>query len=184
MIGNLKSLKGLNFSHNMLTGSIPASLANLTNLEWLDLSSNQLVGEIPQKLTDLASLQLLNLSQNHLVGAIPHGKQFDTFENDSYNGNLGLCGFPLSRGCKNDSPQLSSGVSEGDSVPGKLFDWKFALIGYGGGLLFGISMGYVVLSDARVDWLVEKYIGVRWYKSGKRPKRNAQVNAMIGRRNH
>lgn len=52
-IGNLMSLKGLNFSHNKLIGSIPASLRNLTNLEWLDLSSNELVGQIPLQLTDL-----------------------------------------------------------------------------------------------------------------------------------
>ncbi|PON87242.1 Leucine-rich repeat domain containing protein [Trema orientale] len=188
MIGNFKSLKGLNFSHNELTGSIPTSLANLTNLEWLDLSSNQLSGEIPQKLADLTSLQVLNLSQNHLVGAIPRGKQFNTFENDSYTGNLGLCGYPLSRGCENDSAQQPSGVNftpEGDPVSAKLFDWKFALIGYGGGLVFGISMGYVVLSDARIDRLIGKYAGGRKrHKTGKRTKRNARLNAGIGRRNH
>ncbi|KAK3423639.1 hypothetical protein EUGRSUZ_F00511 [Eucalyptus grandis] len=52
-IGNLKSLKGLNFSHNNLTGYIPLSTGNLTELEWLDLSLNKFIGSIPQELADL-----------------------------------------------------------------------------------------------------------------------------------
>ena len=43
----------------------------------------------------------LNLSENHLVGPIPVGNQFNTFANVSYFGNLGLCGFPLTRICDN-----------------------------------------------------------------------------------
>ena len=69
---------------------MPPSLGNLTNLEWLDLSSNKLVGEIPIQLADLTSLEILNLSKNCFYGQIPQGKQFKTFMNDSYSGNLGL----------------------------------------------------------------------------------------------
>ncbi|XP_074334045.1 receptor-like protein 42 [Apium graveolens] len=58
--------------------------------ESLDLSSNQLEGEIPGQLTGLYSLALLNLSYNKLRGHIPEGFQFNTFEIDSYVGNLGL----------------------------------------------------------------------------------------------
>ncbi|KAK4549588.1 hypothetical protein RGQ29_032750 [Quercus rubra] len=92
-IGELGSLKGLNFSHNNLTGCMPPSLGKLTNLEWLDLSSNKLIGEIPIQLADLTSLEVLNLSENYLFGQIPRGKQFNTFMNDSYKENRGLCGF-------------------------------------------------------------------------------------------
>ena len=101
-IGELWSLKGLNFSHNNLTGHMPPSLGKLTNLEWLDLSSNKLIGEIPIQLSNLTSLEVLNLSENHLFGQIPQGKQFNIFTNDSYNRNLGLCGFPMTKACGND----------------------------------------------------------------------------------
>ncbi|XWS16872.1 hypothetical protein CRYUN_Cryun33cG0018400 [Craigia yunnanensis] len=78
-----------------MKGHIPSSFGNVTALESLDLSSNKLVGEIPMQSTGLKFLEVLNLSQNQLVGPIPHGNQFNTFSNDSYGGNLGLCGFPL-----------------------------------------------------------------------------------------
>ncbi|KAH1205878.1 Receptor like protein 27 [Glycine max] len=78
-IGELHSLRGLNFSHNRLIGRIPQSMGNLRNLESLDLSSNMLTGGIPTELCNLNFLQVLKLSNNHLVGEIPQGKQFSTY---------------------------------------------------------------------------------------------------------
>ncbi|MBA0852678.1 hypothetical protein Goshw_008261, partial [Gossypium schwendimanii] len=52
-------------------------------------------------MTKLTFLEVLNLPNNNLVGPIPHGYQFDTFDNDSYSVNLGLCGLPLSKQCVN-----------------------------------------------------------------------------------
>ncbi|WRX29571.1 Leucine-rich repeat - like 10, partial [Theobroma cacao] len=101
-LGELISLQALNFSNNHLIGPIPTSFGNMVALESLDLSSNKLGGRIPSQLTNLTFLAVLNLSQNALTGPIPRGKQFDTFENDSYSGNLGLCGPPLSKQCGND----------------------------------------------------------------------------------
>ncbi|WMV06785.1 hypothetical protein MTR67_000170 [Solanum verrucosum] len=96
IIGDLIGLRVLNLSHNVLEGHIPASLQNLSMLDSLDLSSNKISGEIPQQLASLTFLAVLNLSHNHLVGCIPKGKQFDTFENSSYQGDDGLWGLPLS----------------------------------------------------------------------------------------
>lgn len=157
VIGDLKSLRGLNFSHNNLAGQIPQVLGNLTILESLDLSSNQLVGEIPQQLTALTYLSVLNLSQNHLVGSIPRGKQFDTFQNNSYMGNRALCGFPLSKSCNaNELPQQQSqppSLDEEDNeelVSG--FTWSAVLIGYGCGMVTGVITGCLIFYTGRPKW--------------------------------
>ncbi|KAI3899692.1 hypothetical protein MKW92_015178 [Papaver armeniacum] len=130
-IANLTSLYMLNFSSNALTGSIPATFGNLKHLESLDLSQNKLTGEIPFQLADLSFLSVLNLSFNKLVGKIPSGGQFQTFQSSSFEGNAGLCGFPLSKDCigNTESPQDSS-ISEEDE-----FDW----------ILFALSfLGFLV----------------------------------------
>ncbi|ONI13618.1 hypothetical protein PRUPE_4G233600 [Prunus persica] len=151
VIGKLKSLKGLNFSHNELTGTIPPSFGGLSNLEWLDLSSNRLVGDIPMQLTSLTYLEKFNVSENRLVGSIPQGKQFDTFENDSYSGNVGLCGIPLAKTC---GPHQSP-PQDGDLEHENGFNWKVLLMGYASGVVIGISVGYLVLSNRTPDWLVK-----------------------------
>ncbi|PHT28649.1 hypothetical protein CQW23_31782 [Capsicum baccatum] len=84
IMGDLIALCVLNLSHNELQGHIPPSLENLPLVESLDLSSNYLVGQIPEQLTSLTFLQFLNLSHNQLQGCIPTGRQFATFENNSY----------------------------------------------------------------------------------------------------
>ena len=60
-LGNLRSLKSLNLSHNKIFGNIPTSLGNLSHLEWLDLSSNYLSGKIPTQLTEIMLLSTLNI---------------------------------------------------------------------------------------------------------------------------
>ena len=166
-IGELQSLKGLNFSHNNLTGRMPPSLRKLTNLEWLDLSSNKLIGEIPIQLVDLTSLAVLNLSKNYLFGQIPQGKQFNTFTNDSYNGNLGLCGFPMTKACGNDEGQQllpSSTTHEDDFKFENGFHWKVVLLGYSCGFIFGLGLGYLVFSSGKPKWLVNIVYGGRHNK--------------------
>ncbi|XP_016718388.2 receptor-like protein 9DC3 [Gossypium hirsutum] len=144
VIGKLSLLKGLNLSHNNLNGGIPTSIGNLTSLEWLDLSSNRLSGTIPNRLTDLAFLTSLNVSENQLHGQIPQGKQFNTFGNDSYEGNKGLCGFPVSKGCNIIEPPPPNVLEKDGSKSNIAFGWKVVLIGYGCGVVFGMAMGYVV----------------------------------------
>jgi len=129
-IGELHELKGLNLSHNRLTGHIPQSIGNLTYLESSDLSSNTLTDVIPAELTNLNFLEVLNLSNNHLVGNIPQGKQFSTFSNDSYEGNLGLCGLLLSKNCgpeQHSPPSPNNNFGSEDKFG---FGWKPMAIGY------------------------------------------------------
>ncbi|XWS10905.1 hypothetical protein CRYUN_Cryun38cG0038400 [Craigia yunnanensis] len=159
-LGELCSLQVLNLSHNSLTGPIPPSFGNLVALESLDLSSNNLGGEIPSQLTNLTFLAVLNLSQNNLVGPIPHGKQFDTFENDSYGGNLGLCGFPLSKKCGNNLQLSSTSFTEDDDSE-IAFIWKLAMMGYGCGLVLGLSIGYIVFATLKPWWLIGITCGSR-----------------------
>ncbi|GLT26003.1 hypothetical protein SLA2020_010950 [Shorea laevis] len=153
-LGELNSLLLLNLSHNSLNGHIPSSLGKLAELESLDLSSNKLQGKIPEQLTKLTFLSILNLSHNELVGHIPEGKQFSTFSNDSYIGNSGLCGFPLTKKCEEPRPPSSQFDEEDDYTA--VFEWKFALAGYGCGLVLGLSLGYIAFTIGKPWWLVKK----------------------------
>ncbi|MFQ6654424.1 hypothetical protein Gotur_025416, partial [Gossypium turneri] len=127
---------------------------NLTSLEWLDLSSNRLSGTIPNRLADLPFLSSLNVSENQLHGQIPQGKQFNTFGNDSYEGNKGLCGFPVSKGCNTIEPAPPNVLEKDGSKSNIAFGWKVVLIGYGCGVVFGMSVGYVVFQTGKPKWLV------------------------------
>ncbi|XP_039044485.1 receptor-like protein 9DC3 [Hibiscus syriacus] len=169
-IGELHSLIVLNLSHNCLTGPIPSSFGDLSELESLDLSSNKLTGRIP--INNLGFLAVLNLSRNNLVGVIPHGKQFDTITNDSYIGNLGLCGLPLSKSCDNDEGSPAK-LDRADDDGG--LNWKFSiLMGYGCGLVLGLSMGYVVFTTGKPWWFISIYERVQ-----QRFAKNATLSANI-----
>nr|KJB62998.1 hypothetical protein B456_009G448200 [Gossypium raimondii] len=154
VFGKLNLLKGLNLSHNNLNGGIPTSIGNLTSLEWLDLSSNSLSGRIPNRLVDLPFLSSFNVSENQLHGQIPQGKQFNTFGNDSYEGNKGLCGFPVSKGCNIIKPAPPNVLEKDGSKSNIAFGWKVGLIGYGCGVVFGMSVGFVVFQTGKPKWLV------------------------------
>ncbi|CBI28427.3 unnamed protein product, partial [Vitis vinifera] len=145
-IGTLKGLHLLNFSYNSLTGRIPTSLRNLTELEALDLSQNNLLGEIPQQLTEMTFLGFFNVSHNNLTGPIPQGKQFDTFQSDSYEGNPGLCGNP-----KQASPQPSTSEQGQDLEPASGFDRKVVLMGYGSGLILLLCFHLLVSMQPPCD---------------------------------
>ncbi|MFQ6621174.1 hypothetical protein Gotur_002343, partial [Gossypium turneri] len=153
VVGELRLLLAPNLSHNSLTGPIPPSFGNLAALESLDLSFNKQSGRIPSQLTNLTFLEVLKFWNNNLVGPIPQGKQFDTFENDSYRGHLGLCGFPLSKECSNDE-RSQQAQDEEDNGNGIAFIWKVAMMGYGCGMVLGISIAYIVITTGRPWWLV------------------------------
>ncbi|XP_023752907.1 receptor-like protein 7 [Lactuca sativa] len=153
IIGTLNSLIALNLSHNNLNGRIPHALGYLSKIESLDLSWNQFIGEIPRSLADITTLAVLNVSQNHLVGRIPQGTQFNTFEGNSFGGNLGLCGFPLPKQCEHpSSPQFEVDEDEDEDEDESGFTWKVVMLGYGCGTLPGLLIGYVMLSTRRPKW--------------------------------
>ncbi|XVE60802.1 hypothetical protein DITRI_Ditri05aG0156300 [Diplodiscus trichospermus] len=68
--GGIGELKSLNFSKNMLDGSLPP-FQKFTGLESLDLSFNRLSGVIDSQLNDLSALKSLNLSFNQFSGSVP-----------------------------------------------------------------------------------------------------------------
>ncbi|KAL3530205.1 hypothetical protein ACH5RR_009527 [Cinchona calisaya] len=181
VMGNLIALKLLNLSHNKLSGHIPLTIGNLSSLETLDLSSNQIDGEIPQQLTSLTSLEVLNLSQNRLVGRIPLSPQFTTFSNDSYQGNLGLCGFPLTKNC-GETDQVPPLQEEDLDNFLSGFTWKSVIVGYGFGIVLGVAIGALMFLTGKPEQLVrfieeEIYQCVRFlcwknqvYRRFRRPK--------------
>ncbi|KAI3844646.1 hypothetical protein MKX03_026748 [Papaver bracteatum] len=140
IIGNFTFLYTLNFSRNALTGPIPTAFGNLTHLESLDLSYNKLSGEIPSELARLSFLSFLNLSSNKLEGKIPSGNQFVNFEPSSFDGNAGLCGYPLSN-CNNTNAELPSNASnsKGGVISRNEFDWVLFLMTFLG-FVVGASM--------------------------------------------
>jgi len=145
LVGNLVSLHILNMSHNSFTGNIPPQLGKMSQLESLDLSWNHLSGEIPQELANLTFLETLDLSNNNLEGRIPQSRQFGTFENSSFEGNIGLCGAPMSRQCAS-SPQpnkLKQKMPQ-DHVDITLF--MFVGLGFGLGFAVAILVIQVPLS--------------------------------------
>ncbi|XP_044481694.1 receptor-like protein 9DC3 [Mangifera indica] len=175
VIGKLRALHLLNLSQNNLTGCIPPSIGNMSALESLDLSSNKLVGKIPWQLTKLNFLGFLNLSKNHLTGPIPRDNHFDTFPNNSYDGNLALCGFPLSNTCGtyDETTQLLSKSDDGKSSYS--FGWKEVLIGYGCGKVLGVTMGYLVFSTGKPQWVIR-------IVEGEQPRKRRTLNNKHGRR--
>ncbi|XP_042012578.1 receptor-like protein 7 isoform X2 [Salvia splendens] len=152
-IGDLTSLNQLNFSHNSLNGIIPKSFGQLKNLESLDLSVNQLAGPIPEELGGLTFLSKLNLSYNKFVGAIPKGRQIQTFSADSFQGNPGLCGFPLDINCINTNVPPPGFDENGEEK--REIEWEYVCA----------AVGYVV-GVGSIVWLLlfcrsfrEKYFG-------------------------
>ncbi len=61
-INQLKKLKVLNASNNLMTG-VPAEIGQLANLQILDLSNNKLTG-LPYELSNLQNLKTFNISGN------------------------------------------------------------------------------------------------------------------------
>lgn len=105
-IMRLLELKGLNLSRNRLHRKVQVEIGQLKVLECLDLSKNKFSGEIPQSMTRLNFLAYLDLSNNNFSGRIPSGTQLQGFNVSAYEGNIGLCGKPLTKICPGDEPDM------------------------------------------------------------------------------
>ncbi|KAI7725329.1 hypothetical protein M8C21_029677, partial [Ambrosia artemisiifolia] len=130
---NLTSLVTLDTGNNFLMGTIPFWIGeSLLNLRILNLQSNKFTSKIPQQLCQLNALQHLNLANNNLTGTIPHC--FSNLSGMIINpGNNDLCGPPVSKSCKGNSPTYKHvGEEEGQDDDEGL--WFY----------FGMGPGFVV----------------------------------------
>ncbi|KAF4401416.1 hypothetical protein G4B88_001610 [Cannabis sativa] len=141
-LGQLQALYFLNLSNNALIGQIPSSIGNMAQLESLDLSSNKLNGSIPVSLANLNFLAFLNLSYNDLTGLIPSGNQIQTFPPESFVGNKGLWGCPLTDDCgkrvapRNTTKKNGSEVENDNEIDWNLISAEIGLIvGFGAVIL-------------------------------------------------
>ncbi|PRQ44329.1 putative leucine-rich repeat-containing, plant-type, leucine-rich repeat domain, L [Rosa chinensis] len=151
-IGELRSLYVLNLSSNAFTGEIPSSFGNMRSIESLDLSQNHLSGQIPPQLANLIFLSYLNVSYNQLTGRIPTSTQFSTFPNNSFKGNKGLWGPPLTSDAVIVSPPLTLNGSSSNLNSGDEIDWNVisAEIGFTCG--FGIAVGSLLFCKRWRKW--------------------------------
>ncbi|XP_004305667.1 PREDICTED: receptor-like protein 12 [Fragaria vesca subsp. vesca] len=171
LIGNLRALHLLNLSNNTLTGPIPSSFGNLTAVESLDLSQNQLSGKIPSDLAQLTFLAYFNVSHNLLYGPIPQGRQFDTFQENMYQGNSGLCGKPLSKKCEDSesaTPQTPTFEQEEDSGFQIELDWYVILPGVVTGLIVGVWLEKTFGQPRSITGLWRHLAGVSREAQGER----------------
>ncbi|KAJ8443472.1 hypothetical protein Cgig2_016955 [Carnegiea gigantea] len=146
----------------------------MTDLESLDLSNNNFSGEIPQRLTKLTSLEVINVSYNLLVGPIPQGGQFGASDESSFVGNLGLCGIPLSKKCRNVdeswTPSTTMGTNDEEDDSDHLIDWIIRGLGCVSGFAAGCALGKY-FTDRHHEWFVETFERRRRRK----PKRKVSV---------
>ncbi|CAN6169588.1 unnamed protein product [Urochloa humidicola] len=75
-IGGLINLGLLNISNNQLSGNIPSTLGQCVHLESLHMEGNHLEEEIPKSFMELRGIMELDLSRNNLSGAIPEWFEF------------------------------------------------------------------------------------------------------------
>nr|XP_043614907.1 receptor-like protein EIX2 [Erigeron canadensis] len=148
---DLVALTNLNLSRNELSGHIPTMIGNLKSMESLDLSMNKLSSQIPQSLASVNTLGYLNLSFNKLSGPLPVGNHFQTFDNPAiYEGNNGLCGFPLLSCQGNNLSYSHVGDDEGENGS-QAFSWFYA--GMVPGFIVG-SMGLIISLHYNRNWRV------------------------------
>lgn len=94
----------------MFAGNFPEFVTRFRSLKQLDLSNNMFSGSIPVSVSEL-NLENLNLSHNNFSGVLPNFGESKFGVEDFEGNNPGLCGPPL-KSCRGSSG-LSSGAIAG-----------------------------------------------------------------------
>ncbi|TMW85785.1 hypothetical protein EJD97_022496, partial [Solanum chilense] len=123
----------------------------------INLAKNRFEGCIPSSIGDLIALRTLNLSHNGLEGVIPTSLQYLSVLESldlSFN-NISDCGGD------EGVPQATTpfGLDQGEEGDSTMISWQAILMGYGCGLIIGLSVIYIMLSTQKPTWfskMVEK----------------------------
>ncbi|XP_031286454.1 receptor-like protein 35 [Pistacia vera] len=160
---NCSKLELLDLGNNKVNDTFPYWLGNLPELRVLILRSNKLIGIIPECKGNFSSLHVLDLQKNRFYGSIPgtfgEGNHYRML---NFNDN-GLEG-PVPRSLLNCSKLEKCGTDDGKPQPPSTleddaesssgFGWKVVLMGYGCGMVLGVTMGYLVFSTGKPQWVV------------------------------
>ncbi|CAN0900926.1 Receptor-like protein 56 [Linum grandiflorum] len=139
----------MNLSHNELTGPIPSAFSSLDQMESLDISYNNLTA-------------VFSVAYNNLSGKTPERiAQFATFDQDCYDGNPFLCGWPLPTKCSTPrempSPALMPFAEEDSDGEAGIIDMEVFAAS------FTVSFGMVLLAIAAVLYINENWRRVWFY---------------------
>ncbi|WRX28869.1 Leucine-rich repeat - like 10 [Theobroma cacao] len=174
---NCHDLQVLNLGNNKINGTFPHWLGTLPQLQVLVLRSNYFHGQISpsENESHFSALRILDLSHNEFSGLLPT-TYFKSFRgmmtlsnvqrtsmedlNRYYHFSV-LVTMKVSKRCGKDEEQEppESAFHEEGIFPCPL-DWKFVMMGYGCGLVLGLSTGYIMLTIGKPEWLVRMVQGL------------------------
>ncbi|KAG2285832.1 hypothetical protein Bca52824_045436 [Brassica carinata] len=176
------SLQTLDVGHNRLTGKLPRSLQNCSSLEFLAVDHNRIKDKFPFWLKALPNLQVLILSSNKFYGSIsppgqgplgfPELRIFEIADN-KFTGSLPpryFVNWKASSLMMNEdgglymetcfgtiAPPTQQPPEEEEGEEEEVLNWKCVGIGYGSGVLLGLTIAQIIASY-KPEWLV-KIIG-------------------------